>query len=92
MRKRLPSSIASIPKVTATPYRIKRGERGYTVWKFRGWSRGGWARMQLGLKCWDDAYLYVLIRHGLEDEVEPEPAKVPVIMYGFPIWDIYGGV
>ena len=92
MRKRLPSSLASIPKVTATPYRIKRGERGFTVWKFRGWSKGGWARMVIGLTSHDEASVWIQIRHGLMDEPVPEPIKAQVVMYGFPIWDIFGGV
>jgi len=92
VRKRLPSSITSIPKVTATPYKVKRGERGFTVWKFCGWSKGGWQKSVTGLKSEDDACVYIQIRHGLMDEEPPEPVKSQVVMYGFPIWDIYGGV
>lgn len=82
MRKLHPR-LASLPKVTSTPYRIKRGDRGFTVWKFRGWGQGGWAIVKQNLTQ-DEAHQFVLRRHGLEDlPPEPEP---PVAYLGWGMW------
>lgn len=79
---RLHPKLASLPKVTRTPYRIKRGDRGYTVWKFRGWGQGGWAIIKQNLTQ-DEAHQFVLRRHGLET-AEPEPDERQVFtIYGF---------
>jgi hypothetical protein len=90
-RKRtLPSVLTSVPKVTATPYRVKRAGRIWNVWKFVGWGKGGWLLIEK-LNSSDDALQFILRRHGLEVE-EPEPIKVQMVVYGFPIWDAYGGI
>jgi len=85
VRKRLPSSIASIPKVTATPYKVKRGERGFTVWKFCGWAKGGWRRVQVGFPTEDAGHQFIEVRHGLAGE-EPKPESLPVVIAGWYDW------
>jgi hypothetical protein len=58
------------------PYRIKRGERGFNVWKFRDWSLDlpGWRILAADLTP-EAAEQDVLRRMGLEPKPETEDTE-----------------
>lgn len=73
------------------PYLIKRGERGFNVWKFRDWSLDlpGWRILKANLTS-EAAEQDVLQRMGLEPSADPE--ETGPLGYAWVIAWPYGGV
>ena len=90
MSRRLPTGLASLPKVTATPYRIKKNDRGqHVVWKFFGWGKGGWCRLD-AYRTHDEAWRYIEGRYWpIEEEPKPQPIVVMATYIG---WIDWGGI
>lgn len=67
------------------PYRIKRGQRGFCVWKFRDWDleRPGWRVLKAGLTS-EEAEKDVLQRMGLSEPAQPPAPLELTYAWGWP--------
>lgn len=83
MARRLPVLLTSA-KQKAEAYTVTRAERGFTVWAFLGWERGGWSRLATE-PTREQAWVNVLDRLNLIPPDE-KPKEVPAVIVPTVIW------
>jgi hypothetical protein len=67
-------------KTSAERYRVKRGDRGWSIWRFWDWDQDpcGYHRIAAGYPTEAEAWISVLERLGLGPDDDPKPAPVMV--------------
>lgn len=73
----------------AAGYRVKRAERGWSLWRFFEWSspHPGWRVVAGNLASEHDGQDLVLERLGLLEETSPKPVYIAAVIYTSEDWD-----
>lgn len=87
MANRLPDLLTSA-KQKAEAYTVRPTPKGYVVWAFLGWPRGGWTKLATETTS-EQAWVNILDRLGLiPPDEKPEPPKcIPAITFAMTSYD-----